>query len=115
VPYVPTPEAVVEKVLEMAAVTNRDVVYCSEATVATLYLLTDINLELRPDDQAGAQGQGCGLEVSSGCLDACGVGRLLINQRGVPSLSALAQSRGIAARTLPSCEGLPVNTSRFGV
>ena len=106
VPYVPTPEAVVEKMLEMAAVTSKDVVYdlgCgdgrivitaakkygargvgidinplriaeanenlrkeklgdkvkfmkgdifnidfSEATVVTLYLLPDINLELRP-------------------------------------------------------------------
>jgi SAM-dependent methyltransferase len=106
VPYVPTPVAVVEKMLEMAAVTSKDVVYdlgCgdgrivitaakkygargvgidinplriaeanenlrkekvgdkvkfrqgdifdidfSEATVVTLYLLPDINLELRP-------------------------------------------------------------------
>jgi SAM-dependent methyltransferase len=106
VPYVPTPDAVVEKMLEMAAVTSKDVVYdlgCgdgrivitaakkygargvgidinpvriaeanenlkkekvgdkvkfvqgdifninfSEATVVTLYLLPDINLELRP-------------------------------------------------------------------
>jgi hypothetical protein len=49
--FVPTPDEIVDAMLRLAAVTAKDTVYdlgCGEATVVTLYLLTDLNLKLRP-------------------------------------------------------------------
>jgi hypothetical protein len=102
-PYVPTPQVVVDRMLEMARVTSRDVVYdigCGDGriviTAARKYGARGVGIDIDPEmiDESRHNARGAGIEplVSFICMDAT---KADISEATVVTLYLLPESNAL--------------------